>query len=115
MEQPQKIEHGNERYKALREEIKDLKEVELIKKAAGKNYNPHFDHFDEKVLRDDDLEVYKKLKDRTLTQEEFLNYQNDFSSVRDATNPHFCFMEWIANQVTTPEWIEKWQGIKLEE
>ncbi len=58
----------------LRDEISEMKKIELGKKERGEEYNPHFEEFNPNDLEFDDLEIYQKFKDKSLDRESLNNY-----------------------------------------
>jgi hypothetical protein len=99
-------------FEKLRQEIADLKTVELKKKEEKKQYNPHFDNIEPGVLTEEDLDKYQKYLDGTLTKEEFLQYQSNFRGVEDENDPRLNFMAWLTNKITTREWLKKWKEME---
>lgn len=67
----------------LRDQIEKIRENEMANKESwlakgkmGKSYDPHFDEINPQYLKEEDLMIYKKFKEDTLSFEEMREYQN---------------------------------------
>lgn len=63
----------------LRQEIAGIAKEELEKKKKRKKYDPHFKNFNPQELTNEDLSIYKKFKEGTLTEEDFENWSKTIS------------------------------------
>lgn len=100
---------ADEMREKFRQEIADIRELEMRNKDLGGEYNPHFEKIDANNLGGDDLDIYAKLKNGSLTQAEFADYRNGFSE-NDRGESRKMFMYWLANQLSVGEWLKKWQA-----
>jgi hypothetical protein len=107
----------------LRSELQALKDEEIKKKVAWKEskesgpaYNLHFDDINPFELLEEDLRIFGKFKDKSLTLEEFqqyresiIEYSKKYHKMEDVLRDSRCnFQAWLGNQVSTKEWLEKW-------
>lgn len=97
----------------FRQEIADIGELEMRNKDLGGEYNPHFEKIDASELSEDDLDIYAKFKNGSLTQAEFADYRNGFSE-NDRGESRKMFMYWLANQLSGGEWPKKWDPERLK-
>lgn len=105
-----------EKLEQFRQEIGLLKAQELEKKEKGEQYNPHFEIIEPSVLNDRDQEIYEKYKGGTLEREEFESWRNDINrekrterpDVDSMKDPRSNFYFWLGNQLSTKEWMERW-------
>lgn len=89
----------------FRDEIAALKEeVERDKLLSGKPKIAHFIELNIDELTADDMNLWRKFKDRTLELEEFRAYRNEVSKNKDRHSSHE-FAAYIANQALY--WAEK--------
>ena len=97
----------------IKEKIAQLKQAYLERKEKGGKYNPHFEIIDSGKLADVDLDIFEKFIEETLTKKEFDEYSTSFENMKDQENdPRFNFKAWIANQLCSSEWIERFQKEK---
>lgn len=59
---------------SFREEIRKIKEEELRKEKEGEKFDPHWRIIDPSDLTEEDMEIWKKFKDDTLTPEDHEKY-----------------------------------------
>lgn len=96
----------------LRNEIEEIRENEMANKKSwlargktGEAYNPHFDDIDPQYLNEEDLIIYKKFKEDTLSFEEMREYQNKMTGEEagDFVNPvnksRNNFQAYLANKL----------------
>lgn len=98
---------NQEIYEKLRQEIAEVQEFELNNKKNGFKYNPHFDGIKPEELTNEDLEIFKRFKEGTLTRGEFTKYQSSFWE--NSGNQRGIFMAWVANKLSSKEWAERWK------
>ncbi len=91
----------------LREEIREIKETEAEKQKRGEQFDLHFEDINPTDLTSDDLEIYRKFKEKTLTLKEFRQYQATFMH-KGKEDSRSDFAAWLGNQFTTPEWLKFW-------
>lgn len=97
----------------MRQKIAELKQAYLERKEKGGKYNPHFEIIDPDKLTDVDLGVFEKFIEETLTEKEFRDYLTSFENMKDQeSDPRFNFKAWMANQLCSPEWMERFQKEK---
>ena len=108
-EKPEMGEQVNEELEELRREIAELKKTESLK---NERRNPHFDDIDPAELKKEDLEIYKKIKKKTLTKEEFQKYLSNFKRRENfftgAGDSRLNFAGLLVNLTSSSEWLEKW-------
>ncbi len=92
----------------FREEIAEMKKIEMEKKEQQEKYNPHFNEIEPNTLIEEDLDIYKKCSTGSLKKEEFLKYQSQFREIKDNKDPRFNFMAWLGNKLNTLEWYKRW-------
>lgn len=109
---------SEKKMESLRREIADLKQQEMTKKERGEHYNPHFDEIEPNELTAGDLLMYQKLKEATLTPEEFNEYRQPFweaqrgekevSAEESSSASRRNFAAWLTNQMlASPEMLKK--------
>lgn len=70
----------------LRLEIGEMVAGEIKNKNNSEKYNPALIVVDQKLLRGSDLEIYKRFKNKTLTKDEFLEYEKEIIDEKNS-NP----------------------------
>lgn len=93
-----------EEINVLRAEARKIPDTELSKKAKGEIYNQNYIKINVDELAEQDLEIYNRILNQTLTRETFFAYRTDI--VRDNESRKF-FMEWMQDHLFLPENI-KW-------
>lgn len=97
----------------LRNEIEEIRENEMANKKSwlargktGEAYDPHFDDIDPQYLKEEDLMIYKKFKEDTLSFEEMREYQDKMTEEAggsDFINPinrsRNNFQAYLANKL----------------
>lgn len=61
----------------FKEEIAALKNEEMEKKSRKENYNPHLVEIDPEELNEEDMDIYEKFENRTLTFKEISKFRRD--------------------------------------
>lgn len=95
---------------AFREEMSGYKKEEMRKKAEfekrgsqGERYDPHFDDINPEHLTEDDMAVWEKTKNKTLTRKELQEYLGRMSGELKSAEPQVkksrgTFYAFIANK-----------------
>jgi len=93
-------------YEKLLQEIAEVKFFEMNNKEVGFRHDLHFEEIEVEKLTREDLDIFSKFKDGSLTRSEFDDYRIPLSK-NEADNSRKVFMYWLANKMNTPEWNEK--------
>lgn len=64
--------------RAFWERERRTKEIEMQKKAAGQPYDPHYNDIEPDELVEEDMELAKKLEDRTITRADIETHREKF-------------------------------------
>lgn len=83
----------------FREEIQELQTKE---KVGGETV--HFEALDVAELTGEDMKMWERYKDRTLTEEDFEKYKE--SVLKGGNKSRQYFVGFLANKLT-PEWLKK--------
>lgn len=71
------FEEKNKKFELFKEKISELAKTEKEKMKLGKDYNPHLVEIDPEELNEEDMEIYEKFKNSTLTFGEFSKFRKD--------------------------------------
>jgi hypothetical protein len=70
-------ENKKNKFELFKERISDLIRTEKKKMDSGKNYNPHLVGMDPEELSEEDMDIYEKFENRTLTFKEISKFRKD--------------------------------------
>ena len=93
-------------YEKLLQQIAEVKFFEMNNKEVGFYHDPHLEEIEVDKLTKDDLDIFAKFKDGSLTRAEFDDYRIPLSK-NSVDNSRKVFTYWLSNKMNTPEWNEK--------
>lgn len=89
------------------EKLEGVKELEFlrqeIEKIKEESKDPHFQEINPKDLIDEDLDIYRKLRNKELTESDLNNYRDKIGSKEKSRT---AFAEYVTNKLNI-ELIEK--------
>jgi len=101
-----------EESEGLKKEIEEIKNSEMIKKEEGESSDPHWSEIETKDLISEDLVIYEKYKNKTLTRKEFSAYIEKI--LKQENSSRRTFSEWLSNKVTVLFWERELKNFQEE-
>lgn len=89
-------------FEELRSKVELIKKEEMAKKERGEFFDIYFEDIDPKELSEESLNIFSKFLNKTLTREEFSNYQVS----GNAHDSQINFKSYLANKLQYKENLE---------